>query len=205
MAILKLNEYDISYFDGRKGALKHNAGYAKYERWYRKEGVASLGEFWKDKAKKIFDTFSLSGKKVLEIGCAKGFVVEDLRSLGTDAYGLDVSAYAVGEAASAVKPYLTIGDARISLSGYAVNEFDLLFSLRFLECIADTDLAGLITEMNRISKAQYHTIDEFIGYPDKTGAAQYYNSKLLTDWLKYRLSKGTKLVSQENDTKTLTK
>ncbi len=203
MPVLNPSEYNISYFDGRKATLKHNAGYTEYRRWYRNDGVDSLGEFWKDKAKDIFDKFALSGKKVLEVGCAKGFVTEDLRSFGANAYGLDVSSYAVGEATAEVAPYLTVGDARTSLSGYAIKEFDFLFSLRFLECIADADLDALITEMNRISKAQYHTIDEF----SRPGAvnAKYYNPKPLTSWLKYKMNKGTKLVSQEDDKKTLTK
>ncbi len=100
--VLQTSEYDISYFDGKKTTLKHNAGYSKYERWRRHDGVDSLGEFWKDKAKKIFDDFSLGGKKVMEIGCAKGFIVEDLRGMGVDCYGLDVSAYAIGQASNIV-------------------------------------------------------------------------------------------------------
>ena len=35
------------------------------------------------------------GDRVLDIGCAKGFLVKDLLDLGIDAYGVDVSEYAL--------------------------------------------------------------------------------------------------------------
>ena len=79
MTILLPEEYDISYFDGKKQMYRHNAGYSSYERWYRNEGNNSQGEFFRDTAKVLFDRYQLVGKKVLEIGCAKGFIVKDLR------------------------------------------------------------------------------------------------------------------------------
>ena len=35
------------------------------------------------------------GDKVLDIGCAKGFFVNDLVDKGIDAYGIDISSYAI--------------------------------------------------------------------------------------------------------------
>ena len=205
MATLEAYEYDIRYFDGKKATYRHNAGYSQYERWRRFDGVNSLGEYWKDRAKSFLDTYALAGKKVLEIGCAKGFVVEDLRSMGVDCYGLDVSAYAIGEASVMVKPYLIVGDARTYLANYSNNEFDVVFSLRVLECFSDAELLPLIKEINRISKFQFHEIDEFVGYPEKQGAAQYYNSKTLETWMAMGFSKNTKLTSREDSQKVLTK
>lgn len=160
MPVLEPNEYDISYFDGSKTALKHNAGYSTYERWKRYEGEGSKGEYWLDYATSLFNRHQLAGKKVLELGCAKGFVVEDLRNIGVNAYGLDISSYAIGEATEAIKPYLTVGDARTYLTNYSNREFDAVFSLRFLECIPEANLPGLVTQINRISKFSFHVIDE---------------------------------------------
>ena len=51
---------------------------------------------WKPVAKDIIDHFKLNkGDRVLDIGCAKGFLVKDLLDLGIDAYGVDVSEYAL--------------------------------------------------------------------------------------------------------------
>jgi len=203
MAILQPEEYDISYFDGRKATYSHNAGYGAYERWYRKEGVNSLGEFWKDEAKKYLDTYQLQGKKVLELGCAKGFIVKDLRDMGVDAYGLDISQYAIDNCEPEAAPYLTVGDARTTLSTYKNREFDVVFSRSFMECIPEADLPSLIDDINRISKSQFHIIDEFIG--EKSNAAQYYLNKPIEDWVNYSWPRGTKLVKQENNSVILTK
>ena len=124
MAILQPSEYDISYFDGKLGPYKHNAGYTSYDRWNRTHddfvpAKQSTGEYWKDLALRYNLDHSLQNKKVLEIGCAKGFVVEAMRDLGIDAYGIDVSQYAKDCAREDIKPYLQVADARTALSQYS--------------------------------------------------------------------------------------
>lgn len=203
--ILPREAYDASYFDGKYQTTRHNAGYSTYERWNRRDGVASRGEFWKDMAFDLTNSLGLAGKKVLELGCAKGFIVEDLRELGVDAYGMDWSEYAIGEADRATKQYLYTEDARTGLAQFSRNEFDFIISLRFMECLSDDDIPAVVTALNRVSASQFHRIDEFIGYPKKTGAAQFYNAKLLEDWLSYRWESGTVLQSEENLRKKLTK
>lgn len=158
--VLRSEDYDARYFDGKHQDYRHNAGYGEYKRWFRTDGADSLGEFWLDKAKSLVDTYDLVDKKVLEIGSAKGFIVEDLRSFGVDAYGLDISQYVYDEASAELKPFLTVGDARTYLSKYKDEEFDVILSLRFLECLSEAELPSLVNEMNRISKSQIHFIDE---------------------------------------------
>jgi SAM-dependent methyltransferase len=45
---------------------------------------------------------------VLDVGCAKGFFVETLRERGLEAWGVDISAYAVECAAPETRPYLSV-------------------------------------------------------------------------------------------------
>lgn len=202
--LLQPHEYDASYFDGASQATRHNAGYSKYERWYRNDGENSTGEFWKDQAARWANHLALSGKKVLEIGSAKGFLVEDLREMGVDAYGLDISQYAYDQASEDVKPYLTVGDARTMLGQYKRNEFDVLISLRFIECIPISDIPALVSEMNRISRTQVHVVDDFTG--SKSGAGQFYVQKTQQQWLDdFDWDRGTKIVAQENLNSILTK
>ena len=74
-------EYGQEYFDGPR-----EYGYGGY----RYDGR------WKPVAKDIIEHFKLNkGDRVLDIGCAKGFLVKDLLDLGIDAYGVDVSEYAL--------------------------------------------------------------------------------------------------------------
>jgi ubiquinone/menaquinone biosynthesis C-methylase UbiE len=196
MAVLQPSEYDISYFDGKKSALSHNAGYSHYKRWRRYDnGVVShedcTGEFFKDYAKYYVDKYNLANKKALELGCAYGFLVEDLRSMNVDAYGIDVSQYAYDQASSSVQPYLTVADARTYLDNYSNNEFDLLYSRWFLECISDTDLPDLIKEMNRVSKQQVHIV-----FPQTRN--DYYNPKSVQDWLGFKFAQGTAIIDNSD-------
>jgi ubiquinone/menaquinone biosynthesis C-methylase UbiE len=74
-------EYGQMYFDGPR-----EYGYGGY----------SYDGRWQPVAKDIVDHFGLkAGDRVLDVGCAKGFLVKDLLALGIDAYGVDVSRYAL--------------------------------------------------------------------------------------------------------------
>ena len=74
-------EYGDMYFDGPR-----EYGYGGY----RYDGR------WQPVARDIIEHFGLKpGDKVLDVGCAKGFLVKDLLAEGIDAFGLDVSKYAL--------------------------------------------------------------------------------------------------------------
>lgn len=157
-----------------------------------------MGELWIDYANRLKNKHQLKGKKVLEIGCAKGFLIKDLRDMGVDAWGIDVSQYAIDNCESEVAPYLKVGDVRTALSQYKNREFDIVFSLRFLECISEEDLPNLISETNRISKFQFHGIDE-------DGNENFYLLNPLEWWIELPFVKGTLLFSNQNFNKELIK
>ncbi|MEP2455730.1 class I SAM-dependent methyltransferase, partial [Roseibium sp.] len=88
-------EYGDMYFDGPR-----EYGYGGY----RYDGR------WQPVAKDIVDHFGLKpGDKVLDVGCAKGFLVKDLIAIGIDAYGIDVSKYALMNCEPEVIGRLQIG------------------------------------------------------------------------------------------------
>lgn len=205
MAVLQPSEYDISYFDGAKSSYTHNAGYTKYQRWFRNDlgsvdnPQTSEGEFFKDIAKRLEGANALQSKSVLEIGCAKGFLVEDLNDLGVNAYGIDVSDYAINtaeDAATVRRPDLadrfTVGNALDVLPTYRKNQFDVLITRWTLECFEDADLLTLINEMNRVTKfVQIHIIWQSI-------TPTYYNPKTITEWLALPFKTGTIIIPTEN-------
>ena len=198
MPVLQPSEYDERYFDGGSQPYAHNAGYTKYQRWFRQDpctfpdATEHFDEYWKDIAHKAVQKFNLIGKKVLDVGCAKGFLVEDLRNFGVDAYGIDVSQYAIDCASEAIKPYLTVADARTHLASYKSNEWWVVYSIGFMICMSDADLEIVIPEMNRISKYQFHAIN-----PEPN--SNFYNVKTMEEWLVYDWDKGTILTPRENN------
>lgn len=87
---------------------------------------------------------------VLDLGCAFGFVVGWLRMAGMEAYGADISSYAISKAIDAVKPYLTVCPSwDMPFPG---KKFDLLFSSGMLEHIPEDKLGDSIKEMQRVAQ-----------------------------------------------------
>lgn len=190
---LDISEYDAAYF-GRHPSLWHRAGYSNgYKKfpWTQPDDPLSSGELFLTRAKHIIDKFGIpNNHRVLELGCAFGYLVEGLRSLGVDAYGLDLP-YPIGVAAEenpALAPYLYTGDARTALSQFQNNYWDLIISISFLVCIPPNDMPSLVSSMNTKSRKQAHVIDELSNDP-------FYTSMPLSEWGSlYDWKKGTILM-----------
>lgn len=174
MALLQPSEYDASYFDGALQSLKHNAGYDRYQRWYH-DGSNNFDLMAVD----ILNRYAIGNKRILEIGCAKGFLVEDLRNRGINAFGVDVSQYCYDQANPSVQPYLTVADIRIGqsnfLSSFNNNYFALIIGMNMLCCFSDAEITAMVTELNRISSDQFYVISE-------NAPTTFYNSKTIQQW-----------------------
>ncbi len=72
-------------------------------------------------------------KKVLDAGCAKGFLVEALRDRGVEAYGIDLSEYAISEVRRDIRPYCRVA----SLTEPIPERFDLITCIEVLEHIPE--------------------------------------------------------------------
>jgi len=117
---------------------------------------------WIPIADNIIKQYSLNpGDKVLDIGCAKGYLVYELRRKGIDACGIDISQYAIDCAPTPVKPYVSVGDAR-DLSCYISNSFDFVISLTTLPVLSEDEIGKALIEMQRISRGKtYATFDTY--------------------------------------------
>ena len=199
MPVLQPTEYDASYFEGASQSLTHNAGYSDYSRvQYNSRStrfVASLeessGTVFGDMAIGLNVNGRFIGKKMLVVGCAYGYLVQKLRDLGVDAWGIDVSPFAIGQADPAVAPYLEVADARVKMQTYRRNEWDFVLSRWFLSCMSDTDLPSLITEMNRVTKNQIHIVNPIVN-------PLFYNQKTLLEWADLPFAVGTILIPNDD-------
>jgi len=66
---------------------------------------------------------------VLDTGCAMGFLVEGLRKRGVEAYGLDISEYAIQNVHEDIKEYCWLGSVTESFP----QKYDLIVSIEVLE------------------------------------------------------------------------
>jgi ubiquinone/menaquinone biosynthesis C-methylase UbiE len=141
-------EFGYDYWDGDR-----KYGYGGY--WY--DGR------WRPVAERLADHYCLTaGSRVLDVGCAKGFLLHDLAQVvpGIEVAGIDVSAYAVEHAREEVKPFLRVGSAA-SLP-YPDASFDLVLSINTLHNLYNYDLHAALREIERVGRRdKYIVVDSY--------------------------------------------
>jgi len=131
--------FDKDYFENGKATQKSN--YADYS-WPR------LGKYFTATARHIIDLFNPA--TVLDVGCAKGFLVYALEQNGVEAWGIDASEYAVENAEEAVRDKIALGMAE--KLPYDDNFFEVVTILDVLEHIPERNVAKTIKELLRVAK-----------------------------------------------------
>jgi GT2 family glycosyltransferase/SAM-dependent methyltransferase len=71
----------------------------------------------------------IAPRTVLDVGCAKGFLVEALRDRGVEAFGLDISDYAIGEVRPDIRAFCRVASASDPLP----QRYDLIVCIEVLE------------------------------------------------------------------------
>lgn len=72
--------------------------------------------------------------RTLDAGCAWGLLVEALRRRGVDARGFDISSYAIGRVADAVRPYCWQASATDEIAG----RYDLIICMEIFPHLTET-------------------------------------------------------------------
>lgn len=131
-------EYGEVYFDGPR-----EYGYGGY----RYDGR------WVPIAEDMIAHFGLKpGMRVLDVGAAKGFLVKDfmIACPGLEAFGLDVSEYALKQCEPEVVGRLHLGSA-VSLP-FPDHSFDAVISLNTLHNLERPELITALREIMRVTK-----------------------------------------------------
>ncbi len=89
-------------------------------------------------------------KNCLDVGCGTGLLVKNLRKFGIEAYGIEISQYALDRADKQVKPYLKFGD--ITKIPYEADTFDVVVTFDVLEHLERSKLRRAIDESVRVSR-----------------------------------------------------
>lgn len=96
------------------------------------------------------------GDLVLDYGCAKGFVCRALRLLGINAYGCDISEYAISHCDPAVREYLCLMSNPNDPSPF-VKSYDAIISKDTLEHL-DVESLDIFLKRSRKAKRALHVI-----------------------------------------------
>jgi SAM-dependent methyltransferase len=185
MEPLKRHEYAAAYY-GDDPAGSHPAGYSPaYGRVVCPEG----GEDFATLAAHLHQTVDVRGKLVLELGCAMGYLVADLRGLGANAIGIDWSPYAIHTRPDpGAVGHLHVENVWDYLDPALSPHYDLLVSRCFLECFRSSDIPPLVRLMNRAADRQIHTLTR---HPNP----QWYLNHRLDWWASQGFAPGTRLLS----------
>lgn len=142
-------KFDQEFFDGDR---KHGYGGFNYNPKYWEPVIPDL----------VAHFGTLENKSVLDVGCAKGFMLYDMQRLipGVNVAGLDISRYAIENSVPEVKSSLVVGDA--TALPYASNCFDLVISINTVHNLDLEDCKTAIKEISRVSKgAAFITVDAY--------------------------------------------
>lgn len=116
---------------------------------------------WKAVAQKMKEHYQLpEDYAILDIGCAKGFLLHDFKELvpNCTVAGIDVSEYAIENAMPSVKPYLKVASAE--RLPYPDRSFDLVVSINSIHNLSLVPLKVALKEVERVSLAHnYITVD----------------------------------------------
>jgi len=88
--------------------------------------------------------------KLLDIGCAFGYIVKRLREEGIDAFGIDISQYALSQAPEDIKPYLKQGS--VDNLPWPDQCFNMVVTFSVLEHIDPAILPKAISEIKRVAR-----------------------------------------------------
>lgn len=94
-------------------------------------------------ARSIVDQLQIpQDARILDFGCAKGYLVKALRLMGYQAFGVDISAYAIGAADKEVRPYLALIEP-----GDDTGEYDWAIAKDVLEHVPEKDLLRILNSI----------------------------------------------------------
>ena len=125
------DHYDKNYYGNCTGIP-----YVKSEHWEK---------FFGHIAEKIKN--EINPKTVLDVGCAKGFLVEKLRDRGIEAFGIDTSEYAISQIDNTVKEYCKVG----SILDEFDRKYDLIICIEVVEHLFEKDSKKAIENLCKYS------------------------------------------------------
>jgi len=132
-------QFGKEYFDGDR---KYGYGGYSYDKKYWAATVKNFTKYYDLK----------SNSSILDIGCAKGFMLKDFKDLLPDSRikGIDISNYAIRNAHLDVKNFLTQGNA-MELP-FSDGAFDLVISINTIHNLKKEDCVRSLKEIQRVSK-----------------------------------------------------
>jgi len=168
-----LNKYPVSVRDIKARSLKtaddqsiaSRFGYDYFdgERKYGYGGYYYNPKYWNNVVEDFKNYFNLtSSSSLLDVGCAKGFMLYDLYKLipSMSLKGIDISQYAIDNAMAEIKDNLFFANA-LNIP-FPNNNFDVVISINTLHNLEINDCAAALLEIERVCRGRsFITVDAY--------------------------------------------
>jgi ubiquinone/menaquinone biosynthesis C-methylase UbiE len=149
--------------DIRRVAMRFGKEFFDGDRKYGYGGFKYFPRFWQPVIPTLQKHFGLTGRSsLLDVGCAKGFMLHDLMELipGIRVSGVDISDYAIAHAMDGIKSKVQVADAKDL--PFADNSFDVVIAINTIHNLDRDDCAQALREIERVSrKGSFITVDAY--------------------------------------------
>ena len=125
-------------------------------------GFSYFSRFWQPVIPTFQKHWNLdSTSSVLDVGCAKGFMMHDFAELipGITVKGIDISEYAIENAIEDMKPHVQVGNA-LSLP-FDDKSFDVIISVTTLHNLEREECAIALQEIERVGKSKFICVESY--------------------------------------------
>lgn len=132
-------KFDVEYFDGDR--LTGYGGYRYHPR------------FWTETVRYFRDYYGLKDDaRILDVGCAKGFMMYDFRLLMPEAeiQGIDISNYAYNNCKSEMKSFIHVASA--NNIPFPNKYFDLIICINTIHNLPLIDCKQALREIQRVTR-----------------------------------------------------
>jgi ubiquinone/menaquinone biosynthesis C-methylase UbiE len=146
-----------------KEAKKYGKNYWDGNRKFGYGGYKYIPGRWAQVAQKLIKNYKLiSGSKILDVGCGKGYLLYEMLKIIPDlkVYGFDISSYALKKnfKLKNLKVFKHNAEKKIP---YKSKNFDLVISINTLHNLEIFNLETAIREINRVGKKKYIVVESF--------------------------------------------
>lgn len=129
---------------------------------------------------------------VLDAGCAMGMLVAALRDLGVEAYGVDLSEYAISQVREDIRPYCAVGSLSSALPDSLPKRYDLVVSMEVLEHMPEEDAKKAVANLCAVTDRVL-----FSSVPDDTEDPTHINLHEPPYWCGLFAEQGLFFVGEE--------
>jgi GT2 family glycosyltransferase/2-polyprenyl-3-methyl-5-hydroxy-6-metoxy-1,4-benzoquinol methylase len=175
-----LTQADLTTSVDPESMVKEFANYydEEYYTHYGNEGDAPYRpreEQWTSFFATVADRIveDLGPETVLDAGCAIGFLVEALRNRGVDAWGIDISEWAISQVPDSIRAYCSVSSLTEEITGH----FDLITIIEVIEHMPDAVAGSVIANLTRHADAVL-----FSSTPDGFEEATHINVRTPDHW-----------------------